>query len=209
MKKSSTKKSQYHHGNLKAEAVRVATDLLVKEGADGITIRKVAREIGVFPNALYRHFGNKDELIASLAERGFDIFEQIIKKNKVFDGNSPEERINDLGLSYLEFAYKEPHFFYLLFSNVILDPSQFPDLFSKGIKSFNLLTEIIQEIKKRKIITKKKSTEETALIIWASIHGFVSLATENRFRFLGITKLNQYKKMLKEQIRITLAGLKK
>src|SRR5215469_12885352 len=64
----------YHHGNLKEALVRAALDLIAEKGPAGFTFADAARWAGVSPAAPYRHFRDRDELLADVARRGFEQF---------------------------------------------------------------------------------------------------------------------------------------
>ena len=68
----------YHHGNLKEALLQAALDLISKKGPAGFTFADAARMAGVSPAAPYRHFRDRDELIASIAQRGFEQFEALL-----------------------------------------------------------------------------------------------------------------------------------
>src|SRR5438874_12995334 len=65
----------YHHGNLKEALLQAALDLIAQKGPAGFTFAEAARSAGVSPAAPYRHFRDRDELLASIAQRGFEQFE--------------------------------------------------------------------------------------------------------------------------------------
>jgi AcrR family transcriptional regulator len=64
----------YHHGNLKEALLKAALDLIAQKGAAGFTFADAARMAGVSPAAPYRHFRDRDELLSSIAQRGFEQF---------------------------------------------------------------------------------------------------------------------------------------
>ncbi|MFX5734428.1 TetR/AcrR family transcriptional regulator, partial [Acinetobacter baumannii] len=63
------------HGNLKEALVQAALDLIANKGPAGFTFAEAARSAGVSPAAPYRHFRDRDELLASVAQQGFEQFE--------------------------------------------------------------------------------------------------------------------------------------
>ena len=64
----------YHHGNLREALIHAALELIAKKGAAGFTFADAARFAGVSPAAPYRHFRDRDELMANVALRGFEQF---------------------------------------------------------------------------------------------------------------------------------------
>jgi AcrR family transcriptional regulator len=65
----------YHHGNLKEALIRAALELIAAKGPSGFTFAEAARSAGVSPAAPYRHFRDREELLANVARRGFEQFE--------------------------------------------------------------------------------------------------------------------------------------
>ncbi len=68
----------YHHGNLKEALLQAALGLIAEKGAAGFTFADAARMAGVSPAAPYRHFRDRDELLSSIAQRGFEQFEALL-----------------------------------------------------------------------------------------------------------------------------------
>src|SRR4030081_280325 len=68
----------YHHGNLKEALLQAALGLIAEKGAAGFTFADAARMAGVSPAAPYRHFRDRDELLSSIAQRGFEQFEAVL-----------------------------------------------------------------------------------------------------------------------------------
>src|SRR5947209_19106960 len=78
----------YHHGNLKEGLIRAALELIAKKGPAGFTFAEAARWAGVSPAAPYRHFRDRDELLADVARRGFEQFAVVLER--AWDGGKPE-----------------------------------------------------------------------------------------------------------------------
>ena len=98
----------YHHGNLKEALIRAALELIAQKGPAGFTFAEAARWAGVSPAAPYRHFRDRDELLADVARRGFDQFEAAL--TRALDGGRPDAftAFERVGKAYLEFAKCEP-----------------------------------------------------------------------------------------------------
>ncbi len=105
----------YHHGNLREALIRAALDLIAKKGPAGFTFAEAARFAGVSPAAPYRHFRDRDELMASVALRGFEQFEAALAK--AWDDGRPNTfaALDRLGKAYLEFARAEPALYAAMF----------------------------------------------------------------------------------------------
>jgi AcrR family transcriptional regulator len=105
----------YHHGNLREALIRAALELIATKGTAGFTFAEAARFAGVSPAAPYRHFRDRDELMASVALRGFEQFEAALAR--AWEGGRPDAftALDRLGKAYLEFARAEPAFYSAMF----------------------------------------------------------------------------------------------
>src|SRR6188508_2237262 len=101
----------YHHGNLREALVNAALDLIASKGPAGFTFAEAARQAGVSPAAPYRHFRDRETLIADVARRGFDLFTE--KLSAAWDQARPSPLIalQRLGHAYLAFARTEPAYY--------------------------------------------------------------------------------------------------
>src|SRR5215467_11101070 len=114
----------YHHGNLKEALMRAALDLIAEKGPSGFTFAEAARSAGVSPAAPYRHFRDRDELLANVALRGFDQFEAAL--TRAWDKGRPDPftAFERLGKAYLAFARAEPASYSAMFeAGIPLDAS--------------------------------------------------------------------------------------
>ena len=104
----------YHHGDLRSTLVAEGLRALEKAGAERISLREIAKTIGVSPNAPYRHFTDKNALMGALAAGGFQRFAQsMVTKASHPD---PLQALHDQGLAYLIFARESPALYRLMFS---------------------------------------------------------------------------------------------
>ncbi|MFT6113277.1 MAG: AcrR family transcriptional regulator [Oleispira sp.] len=113
---------QYHHGDLKASLIEAANIILLRDGADALSLRAIAAEVGVSHMAPYAHFKNKKELIKSIAEAGFvqmaDTMEVVAIELKSKKTLPPGELVLAYGASYLEFATANPQLYRLMLGQV-------------------------------------------------------------------------------------------
>ena len=105
----------YHHGNLKEALIRAALDLIKEKGPAGFTFAEAARSAGVSPAAPYRHFRDRDELLADVARRGFEQFEAVLARAWDEGRPDPLAAFERMGRAYLDFARREPAFYSAMF----------------------------------------------------------------------------------------------
>src|SRR3954467_110882 len=105
----------YHHGNLREALITAALDLISKKGPAGFTFADAARILGVSPAAPYRHFRDRDALMADVARRGFERFTGAL--NRAWDKGRPDpmRAFERLGRAYLDFARAEPAYYSAMF----------------------------------------------------------------------------------------------
>ncbi len=105
----------YHHGNLREALIGAALELIARKGIEGFTFAEAARFAGVSPGAPYRHFRDRDELMASVALRGFEHLEAALAR--AWNGGRPNafSALDWLGKAYLDFARTQPAFYLAMF----------------------------------------------------------------------------------------------
>jgi AcrR family transcriptional regulator len=164
----------YHHGNLKEALLRAALELIAQKGPAGFTFAEAARWAGVSPAAPYRHFRDRDELLANVALRGFHQFENVL--SKAWDEGRPDVfvALERLGKAYLDFARAEPAYYSAMFeAGVPLAPN--PELREAGDRAFAVLRAAAEQLCAQILPRDRPPALMVALHIWAVAHGIASL----------------------------------
>ena len=164
----------YHHGNLKEALLRAALELIAQKGPAGFTFAEAARWAGVSPAAPYRHFRDRDELLASVALREFERFEVALAR--AWDDGRPDvlAALDRLGKAYLEFARGEPAYYSAMFEAAIpLAPN--PELREAGERAFAVLRGAAEMLCAQMPLRTRPPALMVALHIWAMSHGIASL----------------------------------
>jgi AcrR family transcriptional regulator len=164
----------YHHGNLKEALLRAALELIAQKGPAGFTFAEAARWAGVSPAAPYRHFRDRDELLASIALRGFNLFEAALAR--AWDDGCPDVFVafDRLGKAYLNFARTEPAYYSAMFEAAIPLGAN-PELREAGDRAFAVLRAAAEKICAQTPTRTKPPALMVALHIWAISHGIASL----------------------------------
>ncbi len=162
----------YHHGNLRETLIAAALDLIGEKGPAGFTFADAARWAGVSPAAPYRHFRDRDELMADVARRGFELFAAAL--TKAWDEGRPEPigAMENLGRAYLEFAGKEPAYYTAMFEAQVA-PDSDPDLRLAADKAFAVLRQAAEAV--CATLPERPPAGMVSLHIWALSHGIASL----------------------------------
>src|SRR6185295_17683625 len=108
------RKRSYHHENLRETLLEAAIHLIAEAGPAGFTLREVARRAGVSHNAPYRHFRDKDEMIAAAAAQGFSELNQAML-DAAGSEPTPLDQLKRAGWAYVSFALHRPEYFTVMF----------------------------------------------------------------------------------------------
>lgn len=151
---------RYRHGNV-PNAMRAAVREMLEEGdPEAVGLRDAARRIGVSSTAAYRHFANKEHLLASVAAEGFSELAAAIQRETL--GQDP---LYDVALAYLDFATRNQGLFRLMFGPLLLERTQYPVLDAAAANAIDCVRQAARE-----------AGEDSAMIVWPFIHGLSSLA---------------------------------
>src|ERR1700761_6156778 len=174
-KEQSRTERGYHHGNLKEALLQAALDLIAKKGPAGFTFADAARLAGVSPAAPYRHFRDRDELLSSIALRGFEQFEAML--SSAWDDGRPDTvaAFERVGKAYLAFAREEPAFYSAMFeSGLPLDLN--PVLLAASERAFAIIRAAAERLAALAPPgMPRPPAMMMALHIWSMSHGVASL----------------------------------
>lgn len=177
------RRSSYHHGNLRRALLDGALRLVQREGAEALTLRAVARLAGVSQAAPYRHFTDKQALLAAVAEEGFRALTAAMQRAAV-RADSALARFRALGLAYVEFASAHPAHFRVMFGREAADRSAHPSLRAAAEETFGLLVEAVRECQRTGLV-RAGDPEELALSAWSIVHGLSALSVDGQLQALG------------------------
>lgn len=110
-----SRRESYHHGNLRAALIEAAVQLIGERGPAGFTFAEVARAAGVSPAAPYRHFRDRNALVAEIARQGYERFADELERAWAEGRPDPVAAIEAVGHAYLGFARREPAFYAAMF----------------------------------------------------------------------------------------------
>jgi AcrR family transcriptional regulator len=164
----------YHHGNLREALIRAALDLIAQKGPAGFTFADAARWAGVSSAAPYRHFRDREALLADVARRGFELFEAELRQ--AWNGGHPEpyRAFENVGRAYLAFARTQPAYYSAMFeAGVALDVD--PGLREVSDRAFEVLRHAAEALCGHMPAEQRPPALMVSLHIWALAHGIASL----------------------------------
>ncbi|WP_266157989.1 TetR/AcrR family transcriptional regulator [Dyella silvatica] len=161
--------------------LRAAHKLFDREGADAVTMRRVADAVGITPMAIYRHFPNRDALLKRLSDDSFSAvaheWEESARSKDVL------KRLMALADPYLDYALRHPHLFDHAFSVRRDDARLYPEDFRAGHSpTLNVVVEAIKAGMAKGVL-KQDDPYDVAMAIWAQQHGLIVLYRAGRFSY--------------------------
>jgi len=196
------KHKPYHHGNLREALLNAALRLISEVGPTAFTLREVARRAGVSHNAPYRHFRDRDELMAAVATQGYSELTQAML-DAVEQEPGALERLQRAGLAYVKFALRRPEHFTVMFDAPASKPSQklcfnpskmntqYPEAAEAAEQSFRTLLNFVAACQQEGVLSAG-DTKRLALLSWSIVHGIAKLAITGRFPFSSKTEIQKF-----------------
>ncbi|HMP73106.1 MAG TPA: TetR/AcrR family transcriptional regulator [Kiritimatiellia bacterium] len=164
----------YHHGRLRKALIEATARIAGQEGLDAVSLRRIAKEVGVSQTAPYHHFPNKAALLDAVAEEAFLRLERVMERaERSLPDPDPTQRLLSLGRHYVAFGVRHPHFFRIMFRPE-LTGGEPPPPESNRMKSFQRLIQAMQDIH-RETGEPSPRVMNDVLFAWSTVHGLVAL----------------------------------
>lgn len=180
MRRKMRRRKTYHHGNLREALLEAAIRLIAEVGPNAFTLREVARRAGVSHNAPYRHFRDRDDLMAAVAAQGFRELTQAMVA-AASQQSGPLDRLKRAGLGYVTFALRRPEHFTVMFDAPISERKH-PDSAEAAKRAFDTLLDFVKSSQDKGRLPPGDS-HQMALLAWTMVHGIAKLAITGRLPF--------------------------
>lgn len=198
------KRRSYHHGDLKRALLEASLTLIGEAGAGAFTLREVARRAGVSHNAPYRHFRDREELLAAVAANGFNRLRKSMAK-AAESGSVPSDRLRLSGRGYVEFALQHPQHFAVMFDL----PHRFdsyPETRAASERAFGALAHYVEDCQAEGSLPAG-DWQSLALLAWSMVHGIAKLALSGHLPFSKPAQVLQFTDMATDALRLGMANL--
>ena len=172
-------KQGYHHGNLREALVQACIALIEQRGPQGFTLSEAAREAGVTPAAVYRHFEGREDLIAEAARQGYEIFGDLMEFAYNKGLPSALAAFEATGRAYLAFARKYPGHYVAMFESGI-SIQRTPDLNAAATRAMGVLEKAAVALSQHIPADKRPPPQMFSAHIWAMSHGVVELFARSK-----------------------------
>jgi AcrR family transcriptional regulator len=179
MSKSSSE-TTYHHGDLHQSLINAALELITEnQETKTLSLREVARRVGVSHAAPYRHFADKDALLAAVAEEGFHVLTLCLQSSLENTSYDPLQGLQAIGVAYVEFAIAHPAHYRVMFGAFRADSQSYPSLSASGQEAFTVMINTIEIAQDAGKINRGES-QHLAWVAWSLVHGLAMLLLEGQ-----------------------------
>jgi AcrR family transcriptional regulator len=168
------KPDRYQHGDLREALIQGGLKLLSEQGLAGFSLRGAAQLAGVSHAAPYRHFADKQALVAAIAERGFRLLTASMRE-ELAGGRAPGtlDKLYALGVGYVRFGTRHPDYLRVIFGGVF-DAQPSPELHAAAEEAYGLLRELVATGLARRELTGG-DPDLVSLSCWSMVHGLSAL----------------------------------
>jgi AcrR family transcriptional regulator len=188
-------KRSYHHGDLRKALIDATLKLLSTTGVRELSLREVSRTAGVSHAASYRHFQNKESLLAAVAQQGFDLLAEAMRSSVRFADPDPIAKLQAAGVAYVDFGLQHPQHLTVMFSGAIANFDDHPGLKAAAKAAQDELRAVVRAVSQG--VAMGAAEEDTVgAAAWAIVHGLTVLLVDGQLRVQEggrVTKQRQMK----------------
>jgi AcrR family transcriptional regulator len=174
-----TSKDSYHHGDLAKALVAAALAAVEQGGPEAVSLRDLAQSLGVSRAAPYRHFADREDLLAAVAARGFEDLIAAYETALALPGDG-RMRLQALNRAYFDFATQRPGLHRLMFASDLLTRATPPAaLIAPANKAYHLLWRAVEGAFPD---LDAKAVKARTITMLSTLYGFLALKTAGRFQ---------------------------
>jgi len=170
--------------DLKDACVEAAREAIAANGVENLSLRDVARRLGVSHQAPYRHYPSRDHLLAEVMRRCFEHFAQHLDAREPSD--DPALELASLGRQYLSFAMANPLEYRLMFGTPWPPGAEHTALLRDATHAFDILRRVLLRV--HGVRSANSAVDLDALFIWSAIHGLAGVMGGECIQHLDLAK---------------------
>jgi len=175
----------YHHGELRQALIQAAMTVVERDGPEAVSLSALAKSLGVSQPAPYRHFADRDALLAAVAVEGFRAFNKVLADSVA--APSEPSALSRIAQAYVAFGRRQSGLYRLMFASpATASALEDSELYIIGQASFGLLLAVLRPA------TDPPSLERRAVKVWAALHGVVMLAGQGLLAKADLEDLVDY-----------------
>jgi AcrR family transcriptional regulator len=174
--------------HLREACIQEAMRIIETSGIEQLSMREVARRLGVSHQAPYKHFPSRDHILAEIVKRCFEDFARHLDAQS--HAGDAHARLHAMGYAYLRYAAEHPLQYRLMFGTPLPDPEHHPEMMDKALHAFSILRSAVAEM------MPSANPAADALYVWSTMHGLASL-----LQLQMVDKLSLHSQSLDDTIR--------
>lgn len=190
---------------LRDACIVAAQEVIAERGIENLSLRDVARKLGVSHQAPYKHYPSRDHLLAEVMRRCFQRFAVHLDARQRFE--DPAQDLESLGVQYLRYAQEHPLEYRLMFSTTWPESAEALDLVTDATHAFDVLRGVLRRMHGDSAATRE-AVELDALYIWSTVHGLAGVMNGQCIDKLGLKTgvLQRAVRHTMERMEIGLSG---
>jgi AcrR family transcriptional regulator len=170
----------YHHGDLRRALLEEALRTIQSQGVEQLTLRAVGEKLGVSRTALYRHFSDKQALLAAVGREGFRMLRLALTAAWEQHGRG-RPGFEAMGLAYVQFAVEHPSHYRVMFGGFVESCSKDAEFVQEATAAFQVLVDSLVEQQQAGLV-RPDDPVLLARFIWSIVHGIAMLAIDGQLR---------------------------
>ncbi|KZY30823.1 hypothetical protein A3749_05465 [Oleiphilus sp. HI0078] len=171
-----SEQQQYHHGDLRNKLISISLEMLQENGMPGLSLRKLAERAGVSRSAPYHHFKDKNDLLAAVAEQGFEVLTEQLSSAISRTDLSMQERLELTIQCYLSFAMENDTQYELMFGRELWRDNPSPRLQRTAKDCFRAYAQLPEQFHQQGLLKADDDPLRLAQVMWSTLHGLIKIS---------------------------------
>lgn len=201
---------------LRERCLAGALAIIAEEGVEKLSLREVARRLGVSHQAPYKHFASRDDLLAELIARAFAEFADVLEDRPGTLDADPAADLAEMGRLYMDYAVRHPLKYRLMFATPLPAPEAHPVMMANARRAFALLCGRLAAMPRRSLPAHRPRADEAAaglpasadldaLFVWSTLHGLATILPSDTYATLTLTDAERQRAVAHCFARLSLA----
>jgi AcrR family transcriptional regulator len=191
-------------GSLREACIAEAFRIIEDAGLEALSLREVARRLGVSHQAPYKHFPSRDHIVAEILAQCFDEFAAFLDRRPT--GKTPHDDLRGMGMRYMAYARQHPVKYRLMFNTPMPDVAEHPGMMRNAQRAFALLRDRLATMPLRAAGPPHRSEASLdAMFVWSTLHGLASILQSDTLQTLGMSDRDLQQAVTRCFARLSLA----